>query len=117
MSFFNKKDKKPKTKKIPRDTSSDALEQGRVEKYSAHKRTDFVRLYSFKVALFIMNKKPFSSLCIAAGGSQISVMSGLTIGKGAVVDGNIIGSNSKNAGPQISVTENTEVLVNENFRH
>ena len=30
MSFF-KKDKKSKTKKTPRETSSDALEQGRVE--------------------------------------------------------------------------------------
>ena len=64
----------------------------------------------------MINKKFFSSLDTAAGGSQISVMSGLTIGKGAVVDGNIIGSNSKNAGPQISVTENTEVLVYESVR-
>ena len=45
MSFFSKKDKKPKMKKIPRDTSSDALEQGRAEKFPAHKRTDFISLY------------------------------------------------------------------------
>ena len=48
MSFF-KKDKKSKSKKTLRETSSDALEQGRVEKYSARKRTNFVLKLSFKL--------------------------------------------------------------------
>ena len=40
----------------------------------------------------------------------------MTIGEEAVVDGNIISSNSKNAAPQISVTKDIEVFVYENIR-
>ena len=43
-------------------------------------------------------------------------MTGMIIGEEAVVDGNIISSNSKNAAPQISVTKDIEVFVYENIR-